>query len=205
MEYPYIFAKIMLPLRILPDGGTEPMTEHITIEIEKCDKLPDKQNMSLLNMEITNKITSFMNLSAPLSETRSNTSSEIDTDNVVNLHHRRFDTSEDLKPHPYGVLVPNYRWNCPSKIQTVCRLNSSTVETDPQRGACSKLSVELPVENSNSLNFQSEPEPEPKLFVTKEEIKSFVKSSNPSKNQTLKVYHRSPYVKNKTVKNYNNE
>jgi hypothetical protein len=31
------------------------------------------------------------------------------------LYQRRFDTSKDLKPHPYGVLVPNYRWNCPLK------------------------------------------------------------------------------------------
>lgn len=52
---------------------------------------------------------------------------------IQNATQEAFYTAEGLKPHPLGVLVPNYQWDCP--------LNSSMVYKDPMRTFWSKDQV----------------------------------------------------------------
>jgi|Laugresu1bdmlbdd_1035124.scaffolds.fasta_scaffold02388_5 hypothetical protein len=61
MNEQYVMANIQLPIRIHPDGSTEPLAEYMTFLLEKCDKLPDNIVPNNAKTEFAEKIRGFLN------------------------------------------------------------------------------------------------------------------------------------------------
>jgi hypothetical protein len=60
MDEKYVMANIKLPLRVMKTGKIEPLTHYIMLNIEPCDTLPEKKNLSGLNEEFNRKILSIL-------------------------------------------------------------------------------------------------------------------------------------------------
>jgi len=61
MNERYVMANIKLPIRINDDGSTSPLTDYITFELEKCDKLSENITRSNIQEEFIENITRIFN------------------------------------------------------------------------------------------------------------------------------------------------
>ena len=66
----YVMANIRMPLSIGENGDVTPLIEYISIEIEKCDVLPEKVNTTEVKSIFLSQIESI--LSTPIKEPENN-------------------------------------------------------------------------------------------------------------------------------------
>jgi hypothetical protein len=56
----YFIANIKIPLEIKADDSFDPMMDYISVEIEKCEKLPEKVDISIVQTNFFEQIKSLL-------------------------------------------------------------------------------------------------------------------------------------------------
>ena len=59
-EMSYLMANIKLPIEVDKDGTINPMIDHISIDINNCETLPDKVDISIIKTEFLEKIKNLL-------------------------------------------------------------------------------------------------------------------------------------------------
>ena len=64
----YFIANIKIPLEIKADDSFDPMIDYISVEIEKCEKLPEKVDISIVQTNFFQQIKSLLLTQPPVIE-----------------------------------------------------------------------------------------------------------------------------------------
>ena len=64
----YFIANIKIPLEIKEDDSFDPMIDYISVEIEKCEKLPEKVDISIVQTNFFQQIKSLLLTQTPVIE-----------------------------------------------------------------------------------------------------------------------------------------
>ena len=58
----YVMANIKLPLLVKPDGDVMPLIDHISIDIERCDELPEKVDTNDAELSFMEQIKNILSI-----------------------------------------------------------------------------------------------------------------------------------------------